>query len=296
MTIREGLTHYTEVHLDRLACGRDAKRMATKYFAPIMDRDMTSLTRFEIAKRHVTLGALYPNTANKVLWLTRNMYKVLMEMGLYEGINPAIGIKKYPQHARKRVVQQGDEAMRLIRSIGDEEDIYQTFMWLLASTGVRRNEARRMEWAHLDPHTGAWMIPKTKNKHPHLVVIHPFVMTKLGRLRHIGPYVFSTRNGKPWDYNHIWRLLERVRIRAGMKNFWLHDLRRTLASWMEEAGVPVQDIQKTLNHTNVQTTQVYLGGLNPSPAITRTINRHTDLLMSYLQTAEEPPITGDIGT
>ena len=149
-------------------------------------------------------------------------------------------------------------------------------------------------WRNKD--VGAWMIPKTKNKHPHLVVIPPFVLAKLGRLRHIGPYVFSTRTGKPWDYNHIWLLLERVRIRAGMKNFWLHDLRRTLAAWMEEAGAPVQDIQKTLNHTNVQTTQLYLGGLNPSPAITRTINRHTDLWLSYLQSAEDTPITGDIGT
>ncbi len=42
--------------------------------------------------------------------------------------------------------------------------------------------------------------------------------------------------------------------------FTAHDLRRTLARLMRRAGVPVEQIQYTLGHSNMTTTEIYLGG------------------------------------
>ncbi len=42
--------------------------------------------------------------------------------------------------------------------------------------------------------------------------------------------------------------------------FTPHDLRRTLAKLMRQAGVPIEQIQFTLGHAGVQTTERYLGG------------------------------------
>ena len=40
-------------------------------------------------------------------------------------------------------------------------------------------------------------------------------------------------------------------------NLWMHDLRRTLASWQATTGANLVAISKTLNHSNVATTGIY---------------------------------------
>lgn len=39
-----------------------------------------------------------------------------------------------------------------------------------------------------------------------------------------------------------------------------HDLRRTLAHLMRKAGAPIEQVQLTLGHASVKTTELYLGG------------------------------------
>ena len=39
---------------------------------------------------------------------------------------------------------------------------------------------------------------------------------------------------------------------------WIHDLRRTLGSWLTESGSTIQLIAKVLNHKNIATTAVYV--------------------------------------
>ncbi len=53
---------------------------------------------------------------------------------------------------------------------------------------------------------------------------------------------------KPW---------KRIRKKAGLQDVRVHDLRRTLGSWLVAAGASLALIGKALNHSNVSTTQVY---------------------------------------
>ena len=53
---------------------------------------------------------------------------------------------------------------------------------------------------------------------------------------------------KPW---------ERIRKRAELEDVRLHDLRRTVGSWMATSGESLPLIGKVLNHSNASTTQVY---------------------------------------
>jgi integrase len=45
--------------------------------------------------------------------------------------------------------------------------------------------------------------------------------------------------------------------RAGIDNFRIHDLRRTLASWQLALGTNLAVIQKTLGHADISTTMIY---------------------------------------
>ena len=53
---------------------------------------------------------------------------------------------------------------------------------------------------------------------------------------------------KPWA---------RIRKAAGLEDIRLHDLRRTVGSWMAQAGVPLQVIGQVLNHTHPDVTRIY---------------------------------------
>jgi integrase len=53
---------------------------------------------------------------------------------------------------------------------------------------------------------------------------------------------------KPWG---------RVRKAAGVEDVRLHDLRRTVGSWLAQAGNSLHLIGRVLNHTNQSTTAVY---------------------------------------
>jgi len=50
---------------------------------------------------------------------------------------------------------------------------------------------------------------------------------------------------------------QRIRERAGIRDVRIHDLRRTLGSWLAGQGYNLQLIGKALNHSSVSTTQVY---------------------------------------
>ena len=50
---------------------------------------------------------------------------------------------------------------------------------------------------------------------------------------------------------------ERVRERAGLEDVRLHDLRRTVGSWLAQQGTPIQVIGQILNHSHPAVTAVY---------------------------------------
>ena len=70
------------------------------------------------------------------------------------------------------------------------------------------------------------------------------------------PYVLPGRNGlghlvnidKPW---------RRIRKAAGLEDVRLHDLRRTVGSWLAQDGISLHLIGKVLNHADAKTTAVY---------------------------------------
>jgi integrase len=50
---------------------------------------------------------------------------------------------------------------------------------------------------------------------------------------------------------------QRIRTRAEVPDVRIHDLRRTLESWLSGQGYNLQLIGKALNHSSVSTTQIY---------------------------------------
>ncbi len=98
----------------------------------------------------------------------------------------------------------------------------------------------------------------TKNGKPHYLPLSIAAIDILKQLQHIdgNPYVIVGKNtgchlvniDKPW---------QRIRKKAGLEDVRLHDLRRTVGSWLAQSGNSLHLIGKVLNHSNQSTTAVY---------------------------------------
>ncbi|MEO5742777.1 MAG: site-specific integrase [Vicinamibacterales bacterium] len=134
-------------------------------------------------------------------------------------------------------------------------------------TAQRPGEVRSMKWADVDLEAGWWSIPSAvaKNGQAHRVPLTRTVVDILKpRLKAAGEsaiFVFENRRGAG-SVAHRGKKAALALCMSLTFEFRAHDLRRTAATRMAEAGVPRDHIAKVLNHVE--------GG----PAATRVYDRY----------------------
>jgi integrase len=142
------------------------EREVNKFLSHWFKRKLSDIKKTEvqllIEKIHDTNG-LYQ--ANRILERVRAMYNKAIEWG-WEGINPAIGIKKYKEKSRDRFILP-NEMPHLVRALEEEENITaRDYFWMLLLTGARRTNTLTMQWIDINWEMCIWRIPVTKNGDP----------------------------------------------------------------------------------------------------------------------------------
>ena len=80
--------------------------------------------------------------------------------------------------------------------------------------------------------------------------------------------VFCTLKGKPMKAAYVRGLLPRLARKAGIdKRVHAHGLRHTFAFELAGEGTPIHEIQLSLGHASVSTTDRYIKHLNPSAVV-----------------------------
>jgi integrase len=191
------------------------------------------------------------------------MYAKAQDWELYDGRNPADRVKKFPKQSRERFVQS-NELPWLLKSLADEIPRTEIFFLTLLLTGARRDEARTMQWTHLDLDRALWHKPTTKTGVPHTIPLPAQLVTRLHSLPRVTQWVFpSTQNPRNgmcagrWSVTGVEHAWQKIRRRVGLADVRIHDLRRTAASWLAINGSNLQVIQSMLNHRSLSSTQVY---------------------------------------
>ncbi len=63
--------------------------------------------------------------------------------------------------------------------------------------------------------------------------------------------------GRPLSANAVWRMIRRASKRLGLPHIHPHDFRHWRATQMLQEGVPIDQVQRFLNHRSIRTTQLY---------------------------------------
>lgn len=249
---------YLERHGPRKRTAWNDRNMLNRYFDGWQYRRLSSLTRNDVALLHTKIGASATYAANRIVALIRKMFNLARLWGMYKGENPATGIELFPETKRDRFIQP-HELPKLFDALNEEPSLYVKTAFLVGLlTGARRGEVLSMRWADVHLQQAVWRIPHTKANRPHYIPLPQPVVAMLQALPRLqeNPFVFPGRDGMHHLVN-IAKAWTRIRARAGLADVRIHDLRRTLGSWLAASGANLTLIGHVLNHTQMSTTAIY---------------------------------------
>jgi len=235
------------------------KRQYKAFLERWATRPLSSIGRPDVAKLHAKIGRERGRyAANRLLALVSAMYSEGQRAGLVSGENPCRGIRRFREEKRDRWLDE-DELRRFFRALHAEPPLFRDYFTLLLLTGARKSNLLTIRWADLDLNRGLWRIPETKSGD---VVVIPLVGPAVEiLLRRKGEangseWVFAShsKTGHLQEPKTAWA---RICRRAGLENARVHDVRRTLGSWLTVGGSSLPVVGKALGHKSLQATEVY---------------------------------------
>jgi integrase len=201
-----------------------------------------------------------PYAANHVIRLLRAMFNLARnDWGYLIEENPAARVKQFDEEKRDRFLSP-EELRRVSTALADEPNEYwRAYFALSLLLGTRRSELLSARWQHVDFERRTLRIPETKAGRPHTLPLPNAALAILESLPSragVSEWLFPG-DGSTGHLAEPKKAWDRVRRQAGVRDVRIHDLRRTLGSWLAASGYSLPLIGKTLNHSNESTTAIY---------------------------------------
>jgi integrase len=279
---------YLNLHASKKLSGYSDERLVERFVRPTWGKFKAhAVTRAQVAMLHMQVSQKTPGQANRLLAIVKTMWNKAALWGFVpeNHRNPAFGVPMNKETARERFVTP-KELPALVAAIEKEPDarLRATF-WLYLLTGARKSELLKARWDDVDFERDELRIPKPKQGKPHVYPLSTRaieVLMQMPRFRD-NPYVIpGDRPGahfinisKPWN---------RVRARSGLQDVRLHDLRRSVGSWLALSGHSLPQIGKVLGHSSPKTTMIYARLTDDVAHI--ALEGHAQALMRALQTQQ----------
>ena len=182
--------------------------------------------------------------------------------------NPFDALPLEPVEKRDRVLS--DEELRAIWQATEAAGSFNAIVRALTLTGQRREEVAQMAWAEIAPDHSAWTLPaeRSKNGVEHIVPLSSQMRAHLeafeakqkeadAKTKAKGKEAADADEGKAGDlvfpgrdgpFNGFGKAKAALDEACGVKNWRLHDLRRTFATGLQKLSVRLEVTEAVLNH------------------------------------------------
>jgi integrase/recombinase XerD len=164
--------------------------------------------------------------------------------------------------SRKRVVQRlsRDEDHRLINQVYKEKGERGLLIKTLFQTGTRVSEFVNIKVEDFFLEEAMILIAKAKGGKSRYVPILPELAQELRTYlgdRTVG-HLFETNRHQQYSPRRLQQIVKEIAERGKIKKrVYPHVLRHSVATTLLERGMPIDQIQKFLGHSKLETTQVY---------------------------------------
>jgi integrase len=235
---------------------------AIKYFDCIAERKIADLTSDEVKRIFDSLKDS-PSMANHAIGYLRTAINQLFRKLRMENPVPFLfdDITLYPTAPRLRVMRE-DEAPKILEAFKAKLDVAMyadqaAAILLMIYTGQRKGRVLALTTEQIDFENRIWHVPGNNIKLP---VEHPLNDEAWGIIqRQVEKYtsgaLFKWRKKQLQDCR---KTMYTVCRECGIENLHIHDLRRSLGTWMLSSGASIAEVSKTLGHSSIRTTeQVY---------------------------------------
>jgi integrase len=162
--------------------------------------------------------------------------------------NPFANLPLAPVVKRERTLT--DDELRLVWKATEGPGSFNAIVRILILTGQRREEVAGMTWGELAPDLSTWTIPasRAKNNAEHIVPLSPqaqAIVRAAPRIERTGDLVFPGQRGVFAGWSNAKDDLDAA---SGVTDWWLHDLRRSVATNLQKLGVRLEVTESILNH------------------------------------------------
>ena len=204
-------------------------------------------------------------TCNRALVLLRFGYALALRWKVPGvEINPVKEIKNIKDDNKiERYLTEAQTKALLEAVRQSESEMLQYIVLFLIYTGARKREVLDARWRDIDWAQRSWRIPKTKSGKVRHIPLSTGAMKVLEHLRLRIRHGFldeqaifaNPKTGEPFvSFFYSWN---NARIRAGLPEFRIHDLRHSFASYLVNAGRSLYEVQELLGHADIKTTSRY---------------------------------------
>jgi site-specific recombinase XerD len=228
----------------------------------------TAAIRQQLAERYA------PSTANRMLSSLRGVLRDAWNLELVsaEDFHRAVSIKavKGSRLPAGRALTAGEIRALFATCAGDPRPAGvrdAAMIAVLYGAGVRRAELVQLSVSHYEPDTGAVRVESGKGNKERITYVQGMGCTAVEvwigvRGSEPGPlFVPIHRSGRiqprALREQSVYDMLQRRATEAGVPPFSPHDLRRTFAGDLLDAGADISTVQKLMGHASVNTTQGY---------------------------------------
>jgi integrase len=272
LTLDELLRQWEALRLAerRESYAAEAVRAVRFAFAKQSNKPAADLTRETVVRVLDKLSGAGKNAmASRTAAYGRACYAWAIKRGSIAA-NPFDHLPLEPVEKRERVLT--DDELRAIWRATDGPSSFDAIVRALIVTGQRREEVAQMAWSEIAADRTAWTLPaeRAKNSVAHIVPLSPQMQAHLvafeakrkeleaktrrkeeetthGNKTKTTDLVFPGRDG---PFNGFGKAKAALDEACGVKDWRLHDLRRTVATGLQKLGVRLEVTEAVLNHVS----------------------------------------------